>query len=200
MEDLDFTQKRLELSHQVGKVKYKRMLSSFAYSKIKENIRSRAYDAGIEIIIINPANTSKIGEAKYQERFGMTVHQAAAMVIARRGMNLVERKVIYKGVCKPVDLPVRNNQKQTNAYWKTAVESKRAHVAQRLERRRTPKIEDFQFGCMLEIPNMKSKCIDIINANTAYVETSDVCICDGTPSRLTPLSLPIQIRSNDQIC
>ena len=123
------------------------MLSSFAYSRIQETIRARCYDQGIEVIAVNPAYTSRIGEAKYQERYGLTVHQSAAMVIARRGMNLCERRVIpYKdGLCSSV-VPARNQQRRKVNYWDNAVDIKRAHVEQCLVRRPKTRVNDFYFG------------------------------------------------------
>ncbi len=119
------------------------MLSSFAYSKIIELIKSRSYDKGIEVIEINPAYTSKIGKFKYQNKYKLTTHQAAALVIARRGLLSYEKTIEVKdkktGEIKsnkiivinkektisiqlskyyPFELPARNSQKQDNNYWK----------------------------------------------------------------------------------
>lgn len=85
IEKLNFSQKKSQLKNSYNK-KYNVMLSSFAYSKIIELIKSRSFDKGIEIIEVNPAYTSKIGKFKYQNKYKLTTHQAASFVIARRGL------------------------------------------------------------------------------------------------------------------
>ncbi len=137
IEKLDFSSKKKELKSGFDKT-YNTMLSSFAYSKIIELIKSRSYDKGIEVIEVNPAYTSKIGKFKYQNKYKLTTHQSAAFVIARRGLlsynkvvlgkdnkekNIIvinKEKTISNQLSKyyPFDLPVRNNQKQDNIYWK----------------------------------------------------------------------------------
>jgi IS605 OrfB family transposase len=137
IEKLDFSSKKRELKSGFDKT-YNTMISSFAYSKIIELIKSRSYDKGIEVIEVNPAYTSKIGKFKYQNKYKLTTHQSAAFVIARRGLlsyNKVvlgkdnkeksiviinKEKTISNQLSKyyPFDLPVRNNQKQDNIYWK----------------------------------------------------------------------------------
>ena len=51
--------------------------------------------------LVNPAYSSLIGRVKFATSTGLSVHNAAAMVIARRGMNLSERlpkaSVVYPG-------------------------------------------------------------------------------------------------------
>ncbi len=137
IEKLDFSSKKKELKSGFDK-QYNVMLSSFAYSKIIELIKNRSYDKGIEVIEVNPAYTSKIGKFKYQNKYKLTTHQSAAFVIARRGLLsytkvilgkdnkdktiivINKEKTISNQLSKyyPFDLPVRNNQKQDNIYWK----------------------------------------------------------------------------------
>jgi IS605 OrfB family transposase len=94
IEKLNFNQKKSELKSGFNK-KYNVMLSSFAYRKIIELIKSRSFDKGIEIIEVNPAYTSKIGKFKYQNQYKLTTHQAASFVIARRGLLSYEK---YKNI------------------------------------------------------------------------------------------------------
>ena len=60
------------------------MLSSFSYGKVKTYCLSRGYREGVEVFEVNPAYSSVIGRVKYMERYGLSVHQAAALVLARR--------------------------------------------------------------------------------------------------------------------
>jgi len=60
------------------------MLNSFVYSKFRDFLESRASRHGIRVYKVNPAFTSVIGRVKYATQYGLTVHHAAALVIARR--------------------------------------------------------------------------------------------------------------------
>ena len=95
VEDLDFVAKKKALTSGVNK-DYNVMLSSFAYNRIITNIHARALDKGIEVIDVNPAYTSAIGRLKYQGKKKLTTHQAAAYVIARRGMYTVVKQTVKK--------------------------------------------------------------------------------------------------------
>lgn len=88
IEELDFSKKKRALDKSFPD--QARMLSALAYGKIKQFFTARCAREGIELIKINPAYTSQLGELKYQDRFGLTRHHAAAMVIARRGLGFKE--------------------------------------------------------------------------------------------------------------
>ena len=89
IEKLDFRQKKAALEGEARK--YSRMLSSFAYDKIKAYFLSRGYRQGVEVHQVNPAYSSVVGRVKFMERYGLTVHQAAALVLARRLLGCSER-------------------------------------------------------------------------------------------------------------
>ena len=89
IEKLDFRQKKAALEGQSRR--YSRMLSSFSYGKIKAYFISRGYRQGVEVHQVNPAYSSVIGRVKFMERYGLTVHQAAALVLARRLLGCSER-------------------------------------------------------------------------------------------------------------
>ena len=82
IERLDFKQKKAQLEGESRR--YSRMLSSFSYGKIKAYFISRGHRNGVEVFQVNPAYSSVIGRVKFMERYGLTVHQAAALVLARR--------------------------------------------------------------------------------------------------------------------
>jgi len=54
-------------------------------------IQSRCHKDGVALKLVNPAYSSLIGRVKFAASIGLSVHHSAAMVIARRGMNLSER-------------------------------------------------------------------------------------------------------------
>lgn len=88
-EELDFSKKK-ELLREKGR-KYARMLSSFAYSKFYQLLESILSNRGISLYKKNPAYTSLIGLVKYSRMYGLSSDISAALVIARRGMNLSEK-------------------------------------------------------------------------------------------------------------
>jgi hypothetical protein len=67
------------------------MLSSWAYSRFYELLSSICGNRGIELISINPAYTSVIGLVKFARMYGLASDEAAALAVARRGMQLTER-------------------------------------------------------------------------------------------------------------
>jgi len=86
LEKLDFSKDRLD----TGK-KFNRMASNFPYRKVVEAVIRRAHREGIGTKQVWPAHTSTIGYWKYMQKYGVTVHHAAAYAIARRAMGLKER-------------------------------------------------------------------------------------------------------------
>ena len=89
IEKLDFRQKKAVLEGESRR--YSRMLSSFSYGKIKAYFVSRGYRQGVEVHQVNPAYSSVIGRVKFMEHYGLSVHQAAALVLARRLLGCSER-------------------------------------------------------------------------------------------------------------
>jgi len=98
IEKLDFQQKKLELSSFDNG-----MLSNFAYSMFDSMIHAKCFRDSNKVIEVNPAYTSVIGSVNYAQKRGISVHQAAALAIARRGMRLSEHPTARMAV-----MPVRN--------------------------------------------------------------------------------------------
>ena len=67
------------------------VLSIFAYKKMKILAESKSDKYSVGICYINPCYTSQIGKIKYMRQYGLAVHEAAAFVIARRGMGYKEK-------------------------------------------------------------------------------------------------------------
>ena len=88
-EELDFSNKKEQLRER-GK-KYARMLSLWAYSEFFKLLNYILSNRGIELITVNPAYSSIIGLVKYLRMYGLASDEAAALVIARRGMRLSEK-------------------------------------------------------------------------------------------------------------
>ena len=83
IEKLSFGKKKSEL-REIGNGRYARMLSSFAYSSITTSLKSRAFRYGTSVMEVNPAYTSIIGRVKFSNRYGLSVHESAALCIGRR--------------------------------------------------------------------------------------------------------------------
>ena len=89
IEMLDFRQKKPALEGQSRK--YRRMLSSFSYGKIRAHFLSWGCREGVEVHQANPAFSSVIGRVKFMERYGLTEHQPASLVLARWLLGCSER-------------------------------------------------------------------------------------------------------------
>ena len=63
----------------------------FPYRQLHQAILRRAARAGLIVKLVHPAYTSLIGQEKYMDQYGISRHAAAAYVIARRGMGLLEK-------------------------------------------------------------------------------------------------------------
>ena len=121
IEKLDFRQKKAALEGESRK--YRRMLSSFSYGKIKVYFLSRGYRQGVEVHQVNPAFSSVIGRVKFMERYGLSVHQAAALVLARRLLGCSERiprrwvAPVGNGVQVAFTVPARKRVKHVWTHW-----------------------------------------------------------------------------------
>jgi IS605 OrfB family transposase len=141
LEELDFQNKKRGLKE--NKVQYRRMLSSFAYNQIIKGIGSQAFKKGIEIGHVNPAYTSMLGQIKYSKKYGISVHHAAALCIARRMQKFSEKlprqtKVpTRRGTHMNFSVPVRNQKKSQMSYHREVGKKlQAAHAEHFLETKR----------------------------------------------------------------
>ena len=117
LEHLNFTHKKSQQTKGVNK-DTNRMLHSLAYRKIKENLRRLCIDNGVNYREVNPAYTSMLGRLLYAKQYGISAHQAAAYVIARRYLQCEERFLsktltfLYKGSACHLELPERMFEEQ----------------------------------------------------------------------------------------
>lgn len=86
LESLFFSQGRLDTDRA-----FNRMASNFPYARLIEATCRRAEKDGVYVRFVNPAYTSTIGAIKYKKHFGVTVHEAAALVIGRRALGFREK-------------------------------------------------------------------------------------------------------------
>ena len=97
-----------------------RGLSALAYGKLQ----AACVRAGVEVIEGNPAFTSPIGAVRYAVSRGISVHQGAAVAIARRGWGLSERPAgrearvrLRRGVHVTLALPARPRARHVWTQW-----------------------------------------------------------------------------------
>ncbi|MDA8095420.1 MAG: IS200/IS605 family accessory protein TnpB-related protein [Betaproteobacteria bacterium] len=116
-ERLDFGKKKSDLEG--SNPRHARMLSSFAYGKALAMLDAACHRAGVEVLEVNPAYTSVIGAVNHAQPLGLSVHQAAAMAIARRGLGFAERlRQANKSAGGIYTMPLRRKKKsktQTNS-------------------------------------------------------------------------------------
>ena len=123
IEKLDFHKKKLALKEKSNS-KFARLLSSFAYGLFLLFLITRAYKHGVVVHQVNPAYTSVIGRINYARRYGLSVHLAAALCIARRHQKFSEAPCSSegkipdgKGGYVAFVLPARNRTKHVWHFW-----------------------------------------------------------------------------------
>lgn len=87
-ETLDFGTKKKRPRYKKRKKKFNRMRHNFCYRKLLNAINSRCRRDGVPVREVIAAYSSVLGNAKYANQKGMNRHNAAAVVIARRGMGI----------------------------------------------------------------------------------------------------------------
>jgi IS605 OrfB family transposase len=123
IEKLDFEKKKKTLKEE-SSTKQSRQLSAFAYKSINQHLKAKGHREGVEVQEVNPAFTSLIGRVKFAKRYGLSIHQAAALVIGRRFLKATERIPRHldqipdgKGGYVALPEPVRNRGKHVWSLW-----------------------------------------------------------------------------------
>lgn len=95
IEDLDFKQTKAETEEAKSDKgnDYNKMIHLFDYSRYKSTFENCCYLRNINLIMVNPAYTSKIAKQKYCEQRKLVIHQGASFVIARKGHGFVDKYI-----------------------------------------------------------------------------------------------------------
>lgn len=105
--------------------KFNRMSHGFVWSKFLWIVERGAAREGVPLIKTPPPFTSVIGILKYQQQYGLSNHEAAAYMIARRGIGKsaekVPKRLILKYVKKKEAFALLANWKQWSVIKKAAV-------------------------------------------------------------------------------
>lgn len=90
---------------------FNRMSHNFSHRDMFVNLVTRLRKEGIAVFTVSPKFTSLIGFAKYQETYGLAVHQAAGLVIARRALGCKEKmpKELFKVLAPKEGQPCFNS-------------------------------------------------------------------------------------------
>ena len=98
IEKLDFRKKKSKTYTAKGQKgqTYNKMIHQLDYSRYTEVLDNCCYRNHIDLILVNPAYTSKIAEQKYCKPKKLGIHQGAAYVIARRGQGFKDRYIDKK--------------------------------------------------------------------------------------------------------
>jgi len=73
--------------------KFNRVSHGFVWSNFLEKVERGAARAGVPLVKVKPPFTSTIGILKYQQQYGISNHEAAGYVIARRALGYGEEKL-----------------------------------------------------------------------------------------------------------
>ena len=124
VEGLDFEAKKKQMNQMSAA--QARALSGLAYAKYQQLIASKCHRRGVQLLKVNPAHTSVMGRLKYARPKGLSVHQAAAGVIARRGQGFTERLPRAKeltlhaqGATLRFPVPARKDGQSVGAAWQS---------------------------------------------------------------------------------
>ena len=90
IEDLDFKKKKAKTTKKKNRA-YNKMIHTFDYHRYTTWIENLCGKYGANYKKVNPAYTSAIGKAKYAKSRKLTIHRAAALVIARRGQGFKDK-------------------------------------------------------------------------------------------------------------
>ncbi len=133
LEDLDF-QKKKQFLRETSSPSEARKLSSFSYQAIITHLKSRGWGQQVEVCQVNPAFTSLMGRVKFSQRYGLSIHHAAALCIGRRFLGLSEKVPRHLGKISDgkdgyvaLSLPVRNRDQHVWTFWRSM--SKKLKVA-----------------------------------------------------------------------
>ena len=131
IEDLDTTDSKFRLKY--GSKKRNRKISLFAYRILTNAIYARANKEGVAVFKIKPAYTSIIGKLKYMAQKGISIHTAAALVIARRGMRYKEKVPPVLSVFLPEKIRHRHHWSHWN-YLQGQVKNVKIHYLYQLSK------------------------------------------------------------------
>lgn len=123
-EAMDFQGLKRRVAAEHNSPKRRRKLSGLLYARFLALLARKCEAAGVKLILVDPAHTSVIGRIKYADAMGVSVHRAAAMVIARRAQHCNEKPpraghVVMSGLAlsQPFLVPARKAKTTERSAW-----------------------------------------------------------------------------------
>jgi len=109
IEDLDFIKTKIKQDKGINP-KHNYKTHSFPYAKVINKFLTEGFLHGVKVHQKNPAYSSLLGKICYTKAYGLSTHQAAAYVMARRYYGLKEKippRLVFnhRGVSCSVSLP-----------------------------------------------------------------------------------------------
>jgi len=105
--------------------KFNRMSHGFVWSTFLKTIERTAARKGVPFTKEKPPFSSIIGILKYQQQYGLSNHEAAGYVLARRGLGIdsesVPKPLVVKFIQSTSGFQLLNNWKQWSAIKKAAI-------------------------------------------------------------------------------
>lgn len=150
IEKLDFHKKKFSLTEK-GNGQLARLLSGFAYGLFFAFLLGRAFKEGVTIHHVNPAFTSLIGRVNYAKRYGLSIHLAAALCIARRYQEFSEAPCSSEGEIPDGKgghvafvLPARNRTKHVWHFWGQVMKKMTTVLAAHFRAKRNRSLRPFK--------------------------------------------------------
>ena len=99
IEDLNFSKKKAKCKKGKGNQgkSYHKMLHTLDYGRYRKRMENACFRKEVELLVVNPAYTTKIGIEKYAKRMKLNRHQAASYVIARKGQGYKDKIRLANG-------------------------------------------------------------------------------------------------------
>ena len=162
---------QLQFSKQHKSKKFNRMSHNFIWKQLLDSIKSRASKFGVEVIEAPAAYTSIVGKFKFMQMYSIPIHNAAAMVIGRMGLGIVDKVVAsISEVQDLVTLEARSESvtlKRKSFLWFKS----KFRICQKLPALTAPDLEPVNNGHTVLVPSQDGRVIESNNWSDSCLET-----------------------------
>jgi len=162
---------QLQFSKQYKSKKFNRMSHNFIWKQLLDSIKSRACRYGVEIIEVPAAYTSIVGKLKFMQMYSIPTHNAAAMVIGRMGLGIVDKVMVsISEVQDLVTLEARTESvtlKRKSFLWFKS----KFRICQKPPALTAPNLEPTSNRHKVHVPSQDGKVIESNNWSDSCQET-----------------------------
>jgi len=154
--------------------KFNRMSHNFIWKQLLDSIKSRACRYGVEVIEVPPAYTSIVGKLKFMKMYSIPIHNAAAMVIGRMGLGIIDKVVVSISEAKDlVTLEARSVSialKKKSFLWFKS----KFRICQKQPALTAPNLEPMNNRHKIQVSSIGGKVIESNNWSGSYQQTCSV--------------------------